>query len=337
MTVHLRSARFRQERSASWRELERLVSKIESKGLRRLQPNEMRSLPRLYRAALSSLSVARAVSLDLSLVAYLEHLTTRAYTHVYSVRTGFLKSVWHFFSSYYPRLFRKYGIHMLIAGCLLVGGTVVGHIMVMNEPEYYYSFVNENLAGGRGPNSTPEELRSVLYGSDADMDDLASFAGFLFVHNSQVAGLCFVLGIVPGALVFYLLLTNGFMLGAFSAIHERAGLSVDLWGWLLPHGVTELFAIVVAAGGGLALGQSLLFPGRSRRLQNLATAGREVSSFLLMAFLMLAFAGFVEGIFRQVITDIHVRYFVASASALFWILYLTIGGRGRFAPKEGRA
>lgn len=335
MTVHLRSARFRKEREASWRELERLVTLIEKKGFRRLGPEAMRSLPRLYRAAVSSLSVARAVSLDQNVVVYLENLVARAYTHLYSVRRGFFESTVEFFVRYYPALFRRHAVAMAIAAGIFALGGVIAHAMVSSEPAYFHAFVDPGLAGGRGPESTPEELRNVLYeGAAADADRLAQFSGHLFMNNSRVALFCVLLGVVPGVFVFYLLFTNGLMLGAFSAIYARADLGVDLWGWLLPHGVTELFAVVVAGGAGLTLGKSILFPGRSRRLRNFAKCGQEMSSFVLMAFFMMAFAAIVEGFFRQWVTNTEVRYAVAGSTAVLWFFYLTFGGRGRAVESD---
>ena len=76
--IALKSAAFRAEREASWRELEGLVGRIERGGVRALAPAELGRLPSLYRAALSSLSVARAISLDRNVLDYLEALSGRA-------------------------------------------------------------------------------------------------------------------------------------------------------------------------------------------------------------------------------------------------------------------
>ena len=64
----LKSSQFRKEREASWRELDALVARMEQKSTVALEPSELMRLPTLYRAALSSLSVARAISLDRSLL-----------------------------------------------------------------------------------------------------------------------------------------------------------------------------------------------------------------------------------------------------------------------------
>ena len=63
-TSALKSYEFRREREASWRRLERLVSFVERGSLDALSDRERIELPMLYRSTLSSLSVARSISLD---------------------------------------------------------------------------------------------------------------------------------------------------------------------------------------------------------------------------------------------------------------------------------
>ena len=334
MTVELKSTAFRREREASWRRLEELLKRVEKVGPRRLTADELTALPRLYQAALSSLSVARAIALDRNLTNYLEALVNRAYFQVYSNKTGILATIYHFVVRDFPRTFRKYSIHVALATILMGLGGVVGFVMTTSDPDNYYNFVSPGMAGERGPDSSREELHDILYNKterEADAGNLSGFTSFLFLNNFRVALMCLVAGIVPGVLVFYLMFFNGLVLGAFAAIHHRLDLSVDLWGWLLPHGVTELFAVVLCGGAGLAIGQSLVFPGRYTRLNNLARTGREVALFAAAAGIMLVYAALVEGYFRQLVNSVPVRYAVAGASLLFWILYLSLAGRQKTA------
>src|ERR1700761_7678793 len=85
--LQLKSHRFRAEREADWRRLETLLGRVEKGGARRLSRDELLEMPVLYRQALSSLSVARAISLDQGLIHYLESLCTRAYFFVYGTRS----------------------------------------------------------------------------------------------------------------------------------------------------------------------------------------------------------------------------------------------------------
>src|SRR6185295_6395833 len=75
----LRSLRFRQERETTWLRLEDLLTRVEKRSPRSLSDEDMLAIPGLYRATLSSLSVARSTSLDQALIEYLEALVARAY------------------------------------------------------------------------------------------------------------------------------------------------------------------------------------------------------------------------------------------------------------------
>jgi len=116
------------------------------------------------------------------------------------------------------------------------------------------------------------------------------------------------------------------MLGAFAALYQQRGLGFDFWGWILPHGITELTAVIVCGAAGLVLARAVILPGRHGRLHNLARAGRSAGILVLGAVVMFLVAAAIEGFFRQLVNDPNVRYAVAVGSVLFWGLYFTRGG-----------
>ena len=80
------TGRFRAEREADWIAFDLLLTKLEKRGAKALTSDELLQLPILYRATLSSLSIARATSLDKALLDHLEALSIRGYFLVYGVR-----------------------------------------------------------------------------------------------------------------------------------------------------------------------------------------------------------------------------------------------------------
>ena len=101
--LQLKSAKFRQEREHHWSRLSGLLEKIEGKGARSLSDEQLLAIPVLYRSALSSLSVARATSLDHSLIEYLEGLCARAYFVVYGTRPWIGHRLAQYFTSGWSR------------------------------------------------------------------------------------------------------------------------------------------------------------------------------------------------------------------------------------------
>lgn len=322
----LKSAQFRREREAAWRELEELLARLEKGGMKSLTAAELHRLPVLYRSAISSLSVATAISLDKNLLDYLTALVGRAYMAVYGAKRRTGEAIAEFFRFRFPWVVRRYFVFVLAAYALMGLGVLTGYRMTLADPESYYSIVGAAEAQGRNPASSTPELRKILYsGGEAP---LSFFATYLFTHNSRVGMLCFAVGFAAGVPVIYLLFTNGLTLGAMAALYQTRGLGAEFWAWVMPHGVTELSAICLCGAAGMAIGSALVFPGRHTRLRNLALRGREVALLAVGAVTMFLVAGLIEGIFRQTVHDVAIRWTLAATTLVFWTWYFLFVGRG---------
>jgi uncharacterized membrane protein SpoIIM required for sporulation len=322
----LKSYRFRQEREDDWRRLERLLAKVEKGSAADLSDEDLLAIPVLYRAALSSLSVARAISLDRGLLDYLESLCARAYFLVYGARTSIWGRIAGFFAADWPRAARALWKETLVAGALMLLGVALGYVLCRLQPEWYNALTPEGLANGRDPSSTTQALRATLYAHQTT--DLTAFAAFLFTHNAGVSLFAFALGFAFGAPTALLCISNGCTLGAFIALFASHGLAFQAVGWLMIHGVTEMFAVTLACAAGFHIGWATAFPGALTRLDAAAAAGRRAAVLMGGVLVMLFCAGLLEGLGRQLIQNDAVRYAIAGATAVIWPSYLYGAGRG---------
>jgi len=319
MTLSLKSQRFRAEREADWLRLDALLKELEAGRHRRLSDDDVIALPVLYRATLSSLSMARSISLDQSMIAYLESLCTRSYFFVYGSRATVGERISAFFRRDWWLAVQSLWRETLVSGGLGLLGTVTAYLITMRDPVWYFAFIPRALAEGREPRASTAELAKTLFSSH--QSGLSFFASFLFTHNAQIALFAFALGFACCLPTAFLLFYNGLMLGAFLALFVSHGLGVAAGGWLMIHGVTELFAITLAGAAGFRIGWTLCFPGRQSRPAALAEAGRVAATVMAGVVIMLAVAGLLEGFGRQLITLTPARYGVAAATALIWGVY----------------
>lgn len=326
LTSTMRSYRFRSEREASWQELEEILDRAESQGLQALDQDQLHRLPVLYRAVVSSLSVARSISLDKNVMTYLEGLAARAYGFVYGAHYSLLENLVGFFSQRYRKLVWEMRGWVVVAALLMAAGTVAGYLLTADDPERFSCFVADEMAGNRSPLSTREELLEVLYDRGTGRADmLGAFASFLFSHNARIGLSCFVAGFAAGVPVALLLFVNGLTLGAFAALYARQGIGLEFWAWVLPHGVTELLAICLCAAAGFKVGVAILFPGRLTRLESLVKQGRAAAAVVIGTLLLFLIAALIEGFFRQLVQDEALRLLVALATTGFWGWYFTAG------------
>jgi uncharacterized membrane protein SpoIIM required for sporulation len=331
--VVLKSSEFRRTREPGWHELERLVDAAERRGVRMLSPDELNRLPQLYRSALSSLSVARAIALDRHLLIYLENLALRAYLAIYSPRTGVVEAGGQFLRAF-PAAVRKARWHVLISFLAFMVGIAAGFWLTVQDESWFTTLVPGGLAGGRGPASTRASLLDgeIFAPWPGWAVSLGIVANFLFSHNTLVGIFAFCLGLAAGVPTILLIAYQGLILGAFIALHYDRGLTVEFLGWVAIHGVTEISAILLCGAAGLVIAQKMLFPDRYSRVDSLGMHGRQAAEIAVGAVLMLFVAAILEGGFRQFVASTPGRFAIAAATAVGWLAYINLvrpGGETR--------
>ena len=157
----LKSYRFRAEREHDWRQLEALLNRVQAAGPKDLDRNELLQLPQLYRTAVSSLSTARAVSLDRNLIAYLEGLCTRGYLFIHGPRVTFWQRFTSFFRKDWPESVDSLGWATLLSTGITAGFALIAFLLVLADPEWFYPF--GAFMDSRTPDASVETLRETIY------------------------------------------------------------------------------------------------------------------------------------------------------------------------------
>jgi uncharacterized membrane protein SpoIIM required for sporulation len=324
----LRSDRFRQARESDWQRLDAIVTAVERGRLRKLSDEDLLALPALYRTAVSSLAIARETSLDAALIAYLEGLARRAWFAVYGPREGLGAWLRRFLLGGWSAAVRALGIDLLIALAVMVLGTVVGWLLVADNPDWYYSLM---VMGDdvRVPGASRDALMHTLFGQQ-DQNGLSMFAAFLFSNNAQVSLFAFALGFAFGLPSILLLIHNTAGLGALLWLYHGQGLTLELVGWLAIHGTTELFAILLAGAAGIHIGRAMVFPGEAPVLVAAAAAGRRAAQVMVGVVLMLVMAALLEGFGRQLVDSTPIRLIIGGTMLALWNAYF-------FAYRPARA
>ena len=311
---------FRAEREADWERLEAILSRVERRSPKALDDDDLFALPVLYRATLSSLSVARATSLDRGMIEYLEGLSLRAYLYLYGIERGIGTRIAQFFLIDWPAAIRALWAETWVAFALLIAGTAAGYVLVANDPSWYAAIMPGEMADVRGPESSAAALKSILYSKEGNAF-LGPFAAMLFTHNAQISLMCFALGFAFGVPTMMLVIYNGAMIGALMQVYVAKGLGFELAAWLSIHGTTELYAIVLSAAAGIRIGTRIAFPGGHSRMAAARTAGRTAATAMVGVVIMLAAAGLLEGFARQLVTSQSLRFGIGGAMLLFWLTY----------------
>lgn len=313
---------FVRRRGEAWERLESLLERTQRRGLRRLDSNELFELGRLYRWATSDLAYAQARGYDAQLQQYLNRLTARAHAYVYGsgVETGRARAI-AFFTRTFPQEARRSWPAIGACIALTVIWACVAYAVVQNNP------ADANSLTQAVPPHITKSLHDTNFAFTTDQS--AAMSSFIITNNIYVSVIAFAAGIVTlGVFTVYVIISNALMLGALAALYGRAGFGLDFWATIAPHGVIELTAIQIAGGAGLLMAAGILLPGRLRRGESVAAAGKRAGVLIAGVVAMLCVAGTIEGFFSPQRFSIAVRGGVGIVTAILLVLYFGFCGRG---------
>jgi len=297
-----------------------LVDRVTRRGLRALKDDELLEFGRFYRMALSELSYAQRHGLDPERTAYLNALAGRAYGYIYVTRSSSWAGVVSFFREGLPRTFRRNIRFFAASAALFLGTALLAALATALDRRLVeaafpvFGEMAREIAGRHrgGPDWLPAEVRPLV-------------SSLVMTNNLQVSFLAFAGGVFAGAGTVYVLVANGLILGAIGTEVFRAGVAYPFWGFVLPHGVLELPAVMICGAAGLMLGWSLISPGLYTRATALRLAGREAVKLLMGAAALLVPAGIIEGLFSPSRVPEPIKYAAAAVIFAGLVWYLSLG------------
>jgi uncharacterized membrane protein SpoIIM required for sporulation len=317
-------ATFVERRTAAWSELDALLARAGRRGLRRLQPEEVEAIGRLYRAVTSDLAYASGRAYDARLIVYLNRLVARAHAYVYAgaATTGW-KRIARFYTQTFPSEFRRSLGFIGTCAAITVAAAVVAFVLVRTHPGDAYALLPDQLI--------PAQIQKSLHDSNFAFDPSTSpaVASEIITNNIRVAIMAFAGCVTLGVFTLWIIFFNGLMLGGIGALFTNAGFGTDFWATVAPHGVIELTAIQIAGGAGLLISAGILAPGRLLRRDAIASAARRAGVLIAGVASMLLLAGTIEGFFSPLRLPAPERIAVGVVTALALLAYFGFAGRAR--------
>ncbi len=316
----MRQTTFVASGSERWRRIDELLGRVDRRGLRRLDGEELLELGALYRRLTSDLAYAHGRSFDDALVAYLNRLTTRAHAAIYAggEATSF-ERVRAFFTGDFPREVRRSWIPIALCAVLFFGPWLIAFCIVVHDPSAGAAFFHGNVPA----------IKKSLHDSNFAVSaaDAPSMSAYIIQNNVRIAVVAFAGGMTLGALTVFSLVYQGLFFGAYQAAFANAHFGYDFIATIAPHGALELSAITIAGGSGLLLAAGVLVPGRLPRKVALARNARRAGVLILGVCAMLCAAGLIEGFFSPRRVGPELRIGVGALTAVALAAYLSLAGR----------
>ena len=321
--------RFITSERSCWNELDKMLGRLEAEPNARMKLEELQRFHELSQRTAASLAKLTTFSSEPETRRYLESLIARAYGEIHETREKrrrILPLRWFFQTL--PQTFRRHIRAFYLSLAITLAGFVFGGFATAFDPDSRHvtmPFGHDQLRPSERVQQEENRAEDRLAGQKT------SFSAYLMTHNIQVSIFTFALGMTWGVGTILMLFYNGIGLGAISVDYAADGQTRFLLGWLMPHGVIEIPAILIAGQAGLALALGLIGWGKRAPM---GTRLREVSQDVVtLSFgfgLLLVWAGFVEAFLSQYhepIVPYDAKIAFGAIELVLLCLYLAKSGR----------
>ena len=313
----------------AWLRLQQLTK--QARRIKRLNPGELDELIALYETCGAHLAHARVrYRADSTLINRLTLLVGDTYGVLYGQRTPEIRrTAVNFATTTFPAAVVSLRRFILAASLLTFVPWVVFQVWLSVSPRAF------DLVA-------PEAAREAYINQDFESyyssQPAQNFATQVFLNNVRVAFVAFAAGILLCVVTAAVLAYNGANGGIAGGMFTNVGQGSTFWGLILPHGLLELSAVVVAGAAGLRIGWTVIDPGDRARLGALAEEARRAGNVLvglIAAFLLAALVeGFVTG--RPWPTAVRVGIGVGVFLAFWgWTIVYGVAGRDRPSAPAG--
>ena len=271
----------------------------------------------MYRQTASDLATVREDVTSNQLAFYLNQLLGRAHNLIYMGHKPKISGLVRFYAQTFPRVFRETFRQTLLALLIFVVTGIATWAVTIHDPTFAHRMLGPQMMD-------TIERKEMWTQSIVTIKPLAACG--ILTNNLAVSFTTFAMGITAGIGTIWMMVTNGMLIGVIGAATWRAGMALQLWTFVAPHGVLELPAIFIAGGAGLEIARGMLFPGLLPRRESLARAGGRAARLVLGIVPILVIAGIIEGFLSPSGIAVPLKFLLAAVLFAALTTYLARPG-----------
>lgn len=251
---------------------------------------------------------------------YLNDLAAQIHQKIYKNKKEKRSRLISFWTDELPRIMAKHRMNLLIVFLIFAVSTWIGVISAQHDENFVRIILGDNYVDETLNRMKDGDPLGIYKGENQFVMFLA-----IALNNSRVALLCIVIGVFGWLGVAYLQFSNGVMLGSFFYFLFSQGFAREATLTVWIHGTIEIWCIIIAGVGGMALGNGLWFPGAWPRSVSFMRGAREAIKIGIGLVPFFFLAAFFEGFLtRYTQMNDYMRMAIIFTSFIFVIWYFVV-------------
>lgn len=317
----MREPAFLRKNKDRWREYEEALFDETNK---KIDPDR---LAELYIQLTDDLAYARTFYPKSQTVKYLNGLAARTHLAIYKNKKEKRSRLITFWTHELPLIVRQMHKPIFFSFLIFTFGFLIGMLSSVMDFGFIRDILSDSYVNGTMENIVGGDPTAVYKNSPSfAMVVRIGLNNLLVTFMTFVAGIFFTIGtiwkiegIVNG------IFPHGVMIGSFFTLFYTQDVAFDAIRIVYIHGTLEISAIILAGGAGIALGNSMLFPGTHTRKYAMTQAAKNGTKLIFGLIPVVMMAAFFESyITRLSGMPLIVNALIILGSAAFIIWYFVI-------------
>lgn len=251
---------------------------------------------------------------------YLNQLTQKAHRVIYQNQPSNKNRLKTFWFSEFPLLVYASRREIFVSFIILLISVLIGIISNKFDNGFVRIIMGDSYVNMSLSNIEKGDPLAVY----KSMNQVDMFLG-ITLNNIKVSFIAFAMGLLTPFGTGFILLKNGVMLGTFHSFLAEQGFLLDSIATIWVHGTYEIFAITVAGGAGIVIGNSIIFPKTYSRIESFRRGAIRGSKIVMGLVPVFVIAGFLEGfVTRYTQAPYVVRFAIIFFSILSIVYYFYI-------------
>jgi uncharacterized membrane protein SpoIIM required for sporulation len=220
---------------------------------------------------------------------WINSIAANIYQNIYKNKKEKYTRVFTFWKYELPLLFKKYHRLLLFTFLLFSLFVAIGVFSSIKDETFIRGVLGEAYVDRTEDNIAKGDPFGI-YRSDNPFTMFVQIA----MHNTFIAVLMVMGGILIGIGTIYAMWQNGLMLGCFQYMFFARGLGLQSVLVIWVHGTLEILSLVIASTAGLVITQSILFPGTYSRMLAFKQGIKDALKIMIVLVPIFITASFFE-------------------------------------------
>jgi uncharacterized membrane protein SpoIIM required for sporulation len=277
---------------------------------------------------------------------WINSIAANIYQNIYKNKKEKYTRVFTFWKYELPLLFKKYHRLLLFTFLLFSLFVAIGVFSSIKDETFIRGVLGDAYVDRTEDNIAKGDPFGI-YRSDNPFTMFVQIA----MHNTFIAVLMVMGGILIGIGTIYAMWQNGLMLGCFQYMFFARGLGLQSVLVIWVHGTLEILSLVIASTAGLVITQSILFPGTYSRMLSFKQGIKDALKIMIVLVPIFITASFFESYVTHLMSNTFdkesnsglpvwgsVAILIASLSFIVWyfVVYpIRLHNKGFQIQKDG--